>query len=258
MLIRKLLKAEGIESDHAINGKLAVEMHRTHPYRMVVSDWMMHEMSGIELCKTIRESESYYLYFVLCSAKGERADRLEAFEAGVDDFLRKPLDKDDLRSRLTVARRVLSAEDKLNLQKRELQRAGDSLQEMNANLVMASRRFAELFNGLPVACFTFDESGLIHEWNRSAESMFGVPSYKAFQQQVWEVLGKDGNDFWTADRVKSVLASGGQTSADWDYKQADGSVKHFACNVFALRNQAGDLVGAISANLDVTERFEAQ
>ncbi len=258
LLVRKLLTGQGIPSDHAMDGKQAIEMHRQHPYRMVVSDWMMPEMSGIELCRALRDLDGSYLYFILCSAKGERADRLEAFEAGVDDFLSKPLDRDELHSRLKVARRILSSEDSLNQQKSELVKAGESLQEMNANLVMASRRFAELFNGLPVACFTFDEYGLVHEWNRAAESLFNIPSYRAFQQPVWEVLGTNGNDFWSSEMVETIVRDCGHPPVDWSYIGANGSERHFACNVFALRNEKGELIGAISANLDITERRDAQ
>lgn len=258
LLVRKLLEAQGISSDHASDGRKAVEMHRKAGYRLVVSDWMMPEMSGIELCRALREAGGNYVYFILCSAKGERADRLEAFGAGVDDFLSKPLDREELQSRLIVARRILSSEDKLHQQKAELEKAGESLQEMNANLVMASRRFAELFNGLPVACFTFDEDGLVHEWNRSAEALFGIPSYQAFQQPVWTVLGASKPKFWTPAIVKQIVKNQGHPSVDWTYEAPDGQVRHFACNVFALRNQNGQLIGAISANLDVTERKHAQ
>lgn len=257
LLVKKLLESQGIPSDHAVDGKHAIDMHRENSYRMVVSDWMMPEMSGIELCRALRDLDGSYLYFILCSAKGERADRLEAFEAGVDDFLSKPLDRDELHSRLKVARRILKTEDSLNRQKSELEKAGEALQEMNANLIMASKRFEELFNGLPVACFTFDEFGLIHEWNRAAETIFGIPSYKAFQHPIWEILGTHGNDFWTPEMVDTVVKNCGHPSVDWTYRGVNGE-RHFACNVFALRNQSGALIGAISANLDVTERQEAK
>ena len=258
LLVKKLLAGQGIASDHATDGKQAIEMHRLHPYRMVVSDWMMPEMSGIELCRALRGLDGNYLYFILCSAKGDRADRLEAFESGVDDFLGKPLDRDELHSRLKVARRILSSEDGLNQKKSELEKVGETLQEMNANLVMASRRFAELFNGLPAACFTFDEFGLVHEWNRAAESLFGIPSFKAFQQPVSDIFGNQAEVFWTEELVAKIVTEGGHPTVDWTYLAPSGSERHFACTVFALRNENGALIGAISANLDVTDRREAQ
>lgn len=258
MLVRKLLQAQGIQSDHALNGKRAIEMHRSRPYRLVVSDWMMPEMSGIELCNALRKDDASYLYFILCSAKGERADRVEAFEAGVDDFLSKPLDRDELASRLKVARRILGSEEKLRLQTGELEKTHEALREMNLNLSMASRRFEELFNGLPVACFTFDEAGVIHEWNRGAESVFGIPPFKAFMHPVWDVFGKDGvSPVWTPELVAKTVADQGLPEMDWAFRAGDIE-RHFACNMFVLRNAHGQFMGAISANLDITERKEAE
>jgi two-component system cell cycle response regulator len=259
MLVRKLLKGHNIESDHAINGKQAIDMHQERHYKLIVSDWMMPEMSGIDLCRFLRTSDEDYLYFVLCSAKGERADRLEAFEAGVDDFLSKPLDKEELASRLLVARRILGSEEILRQKTVELQKIQVALQETNANLAIASRRFEELFNGLPVACFTFDEAGIVHEWNRSAEIAFGIEPHLAFMRPVWEVLGKDSapSSIWSKDEVRRIITSEGIPEMDWTYPAKDGD-RHLVCNVFVLKNTNGDLMGAISANLDITERKKAE
>jgi len=259
MLVRKLLLGHRIESDHAINGRQAIEMHGEHPYKLIVSDWMMPEISGIDLCRFLRKSDGDYLYFILCSAKGEKADRLEAFEAGVDDFLSKPLDKEDLASRLLVARRILGSEETLRLKTMELQKIQVTLQETNANLAIASRRFEELFNGLPVACFTFDEGGVVHEWNRAAEMVFGIEAHVAFMKPIWDVLGKgsESSPVWTKEQVRRIVHSEGLPEMDWTYPAADGD-RHLVCNVFVLRNTNGELMGAISANLDITERKEAE
>lgn len=253
-LILRLLSQEGIKGVHASDAKQALEMfHREH-YRLVVSDWIMPEVSGVELCRSIRQIPGSYTYFILCTAKGERGDRLHAYDAGIDDFLNKPLDRDEFRSRLLVARRVLQMEDDLNAKRVEIERAHEVLQEANSNLLIASRRFAELFNGLPVACFTFDESGTIHEWNRAAESQFGIPSFKAFLQPVHEVLGTHQNEFWTVDRVDEIVYNLGAEEVEWTYYSAFGVEKHFVTTVFVLKSDRGQFVGAIAANQDITER----
>ena len=87
-----------------------------------------------------------------------------------------------------MARRILEADDNLNRQKTELERAGESLRELNTNLVMASKRFEGLFNGLPVACFTFDAAGLIHEWNQAAEQIYGWPASEAIGRPIRDLL----------------------------------------------------------------------
>ncbi|MBI1756139.1 MAG: diguanylate cyclase [Fimbriimonas ginsengisoli] len=258
LLVKRLLAAQEIACDHALNGKQALEMHSQRPYRLVVSDWMMPEMTGIELCQAFRRAEGSYVYFVLCSAKGERADRQEAFESGVDDFLSKPLDRDELVFRLKVARRILSSEDKLTLQKAELERASETLRTMNANLEMASRRFEELFNGLPVACFTFDEAGLLHEWNRAAEEKFAIEPGSAFQSPIWKIIPTVSNDLWTGEMVKKIFRENGMPPTDWSYTTPEGEYRAFACTVFTLKDESGRPIGAISANLDITDRQRAR
>jgi diguanylate cyclase (GGDEF)-like protein/PAS domain S-box-containing protein len=258
LLLRKLFEHQGIEVDRAENGHHALEMHATSSYRLVVSDWMMPGMHGVDLCRAFRKLRGPYVYFVLCSAKGERADRIEAFEAGVDDFLVKPLDRDDLSARLKVARRILSSEDDLQVQKLELEHASDALKDTNASLVHASKRFEELFNGMPAACFTFDEAGLVHEWNRQAVQAFHMQPFSAIQNPIWKLLGEGSQGFWNADLVRRVFDGETLLDLDWTYDRADGQKRYFACNVFGLRDVRGQLVGAISANLDITERKLAE
>jgi len=256
--MRKVLEHQGLRTDLAKTGLEALEMHGEHAYRLVLSDWMMPEMTGVDLCRELRHRGGAYTYFVLCSSKGERADRVEAFDAGVDDFLAKPVDRDELHARLTVARRILAMEDNLQRQFGELERANEKVKAMNASLLLASKRFEELFNGLPVPCFTFDRDGLIHEWNRAAQAKFHIHPQQALQRPVWEVLKDGEKPFWTKDVVERVFGGSMPPSVDWSYKVGDGELRYFACSLFCLEDNDGGPLGAISANLDITERELAE
>lgn len=257
MLVQRLFKSHGIAADRAVNGAVAIEMHNRNRYRLVVSDWMMPEMDGVELCTKFRQMDGPYVYYILCSAKGQRADRIAAFDAGVDDFLSKPLDRDELTARLKVARRILATEEALQAKREEVERAADSLSDMNECLTMASRRFEELFNGLPVACFTFDEAGMIHEWNRGAQEVFGIQSHEAFQRPVWNVFsGEDAS--WDLEQVQGVFHDGEPVVFDWTFTTRTGTMKYLACNVICLRSMSGKPVGAVCANLDITGRKQAE
>lgn len=258
MLIQRLLVAQGIEVDRAADGRIALQMHNERPYRLVISDWMMPEMDGVQLCREFRLIKEQYVYFILCSAKGDRADRLEAFDAGVDDVLSKPLDRDELHARLKVAARILATEDDLQQQKSELEQSSRLLQDMNECLKLASKRFEELFNGLPVASFTFDEDGRIHEWNKAAQEVFGIPAYEAIQRPVWEVLNRRGHCLWSPEKVAAVFTEGEESSFDWTFHVREGVVRFLACNLICLRGKGGEAVGAVCANLDVTERKLAE
>jgi two-component system cell cycle response regulator len=257
LLLRKILEHRGYMIDHAENGVQALEFFKKFTHKIVISDWMMPEMDGVSLCREIRSNTSAYVYVILLSAKGQRADRLEAFEAGVDDFLTKPLDRDDLFARLKVAQRIIGTEESLQLQKDELTRASEKLRIANVNLTTASRRFEELFSGMPMACFTFDNNGLLHEWNRTAETLFSVQSHEALLTFIWDTFQNNSDGFWSHDLVAKVFEGQAFESLEWVFRREDGENRHIVSNIFPLRGSGGEVLGAISANLDITERKNA-
>src|SRR5687767_10395424 len=85
LLLRKVLEHRGYEVHHATNGHEALALAKDQGFRIIISDWMMPEMDGVTLCKELRKQEGHYIYMILLSAKSQRADRLTAFGAGVDD-----------------------------------------------------------------------------------------------------------------------------------------------------------------------------
>jgi two-component system cell cycle response regulator len=257
LLLRKVLEQRGSKVDHAENGVEALRKFEAYPYRIVISDWMMPEMDGIELCRKVRQATDGYVYVILLSAKSQKEDRLDAYNAGVDDFLTKPLDREELFARLKVAYRILLAEDKLRMQSDELKNAGDRMRTMNDRLILASRRFEELFSGLPVACFTFDRDGLVHEWNRTASSLFGKQPELALMKPVWEAFEQRDGGFWSQELVNKIFAGEGLTSVDWQLTLGSDE-RHLICNVIALHGVAGEVLGGIATNQDITERRRAE
>jgi sigma-B regulation protein RsbU (phosphoserine phosphatase) len=91
------------------NGLEAWELYqREHP-RLVITDGMMPEMDGFELCRRIRAIEHRaYTYLILLTALSGREKYFEGMEAGADDFVTKPLEPDGLHARLRVAERVVN------------------------------------------------------------------------------------------------------------------------------------------------------
>jgi CheY-like chemotaxis protein len=91
------------------SGEEAWETFDRDPVRAVVSDWMMPGIDGLELCNRIRNRQKTdYTYFILLTAINTSRDNLrQAMDAGVDDFLKKPLDREAVLMRLRVAERIL-------------------------------------------------------------------------------------------------------------------------------------------------------
>ncbi|MEO7414529.1 MAG: response regulator, partial [Opitutaceae bacterium] len=108
-VLRQALKKLGHEVVEATDGAAAWELLQREPVRVVVSDWMMPSIDGLELCRRIRaRAGADYTYFILLTSNtANHENRREAGEAGVDDFLTKPLDFEELWTRLRVATRIL-------------------------------------------------------------------------------------------------------------------------------------------------------
>jgi sigma-B regulation protein RsbU (phosphoserine phosphatase) len=103
------LRRMGHEVLVARDGEEAWTMfQRDHP-RLVITDWMMPNMNGLDLCRNIRNVErSNYTYVIMLTALHGRSNYLEGMEAGADDFLTKPFDPEGLQARLRAAERIVS------------------------------------------------------------------------------------------------------------------------------------------------------
>jgi len=81
---------------------------------LVISDWMMPNMDGIELCEKIRGMEkAQYTYFILLTTKAEKRDLIKGLESGADDFIVKPFDQQELRYRVKIGERIIDLEQKI-------------------------------------------------------------------------------------------------------------------------------------------------
>lgn len=108
MLMMATLRALGHEAELAAGYATAAEILARGGYRVVVSDWRMAGLDGLDFCRMLRSKGGDYVYFILVStAKVTKATRAMARTAGVDDFLAKPVDPDELDMRLHVAARII-------------------------------------------------------------------------------------------------------------------------------------------------------
>jgi DNA-binding response OmpR family regulator len=115
LVLTAALKKLGHEVIVTENGREAWEVLRGCAIRMVISDWMMPYIDGLELCSLIRSQQSkYYTYVILLTALGGKGNYLKGMAAGADDFVTKPFDIEELAARLRVGERILNLELKVN------------------------------------------------------------------------------------------------------------------------------------------------
>lgn len=108
-VLSRALKSLGHDVHTVSDGLSAWNFLQEEPTRVVVSDWLMPGMDGLELCRKIRSrtSEDYVYYILVSGLDATKEAQREAADAGVDDFLRKPLQVEELWMRLRVAERIL-------------------------------------------------------------------------------------------------------------------------------------------------------
>ena len=111
LALKGLLTEAGYEVLTAMNGQEAIEVLRNNYCRLVISDWEMPVMTGIELCQAIRNEElAGYVYFVLLTSHGTLQEMIQGLASGADDFIAKPYNPAEVLARIRSGERILSLE----------------------------------------------------------------------------------------------------------------------------------------------------
>ena len=105
----KLVQSLGHETLVAMDGVSAWKIWRDERPRIVITDWMLPKMDGLELCAKIRSEEGEdYTYVIIVTAKDEVQDIIKGMDAGADDYIAKPFNKDELNVRIKAGERVIN------------------------------------------------------------------------------------------------------------------------------------------------------
>ena len=176
LVVHRALTRLGHQVLEAASGEEALALIEREEVDLVVSDWIMQGIDGVALCRALRARPgARYVYFILMSSRDKREDMIEGLAAGADDFLRKPVDFDELAVRLHAGQRLLTLQAGLEARNRELQAAYQQIQrDVDAagafqksllpqeTFADARTRFAWLFlpsrfvSGDALNCFRFD------------------------------------------------------------------------------------------------------
>lgn len=120
-LIENILKKAGHEVTTATNGRQALGLFNEKFFPIILTDWMMPEMDGLDLCRSIRSSISEgYVYIILLTARDSKDDIVSGLKAGADDYLSKPVSRPELIARLNSGIRILELERSLKKANEEI------------------------------------------------------------------------------------------------------------------------------------------
>jgi CheY-like chemotaxis protein len=157
-ILTSVLSNHGFEPVVAKHGAEAIEIaqHSSKPPRLAILDWMMPFADGLQVCRKIRELDrAHYTYVILVTSRSCKVDHIVAIEAGVDDYVTKPLNADELIAKLRIGQRVLAREDELSRINREWRAMVDAVPfgmaclSADGSIRRANRTFFTLCGGEP-------------------------------------------------------------------------------------------------------------
>lgn len=114
-ILEDLVCAWGYDLTSVEDGSKAAEvLQGPDPPRLVILDWMLPGMDGVEVCQTVRRmGREPYIYILLLTSRSETEDRVTGLDAGADDYMPKPFEAEELKARLRAGERILQLQEKL-------------------------------------------------------------------------------------------------------------------------------------------------
>lgn len=204
VMLETALSSLGYEWMTAKDGDSAWELFLRYAPDVVISDWLMPGLDGDELCRRVRQhQDGSYTYFILLTSLAAQAHVVRGMEAGADDYLHKPVDTDDLHSRLIAAARVNALHERLGAQQTELEALNRTLFEESRNDPLT-----RVGNRVALREYLTELSGSVERPARDyCIALYDVDKFKAFNDAKGHVAG-DGVLCAVAEALGSCARSG--------------------------------------------------
>ncbi|MBN1806193.1 MAG: response regulator [Sedimentisphaerales bacterium] len=227
MVLQKHLQEWGYQVLAAEDGNKAWEIIQTNQPRIVLIDWIMPGIDGLELCKKIRSLPNKdYTYLIFLTSKTENQDIVTALDTGADDFLSKPFDKNVFRSKIAVGARTIDYEDKLLQSEERYQRITESITDYIFTIQISDGKISKILHGDAAIAVT----GYNAEELNTKESLWLEMVHNDYKQIVsrqlekcasnqktepleYKIIRKDGNLRWVKSTIVQHFGKAGQV--DW-------------------------------------------
>jgi PAS domain S-box-containing protein len=227
IILENHLKSWGYEVASAQNGSQAWEIICAQHPQIVIIDWVMPEIDGLELCKKIRSTPAgRYTYLIFLTSKTQNQDIVTALDAGADDYLSKPFDKEVLKSRLAVGARTIDYEDQLIKSEERYRRITDSITDYIFSVVISQGRAAEFVHNdaaIAVTGYSWQELAdapslwleMIHKDDRQkvSEHLDRCTRGEKVESFEYRIIRKDMAMRWVKSTIVQYFSRNGQISS---------------------------------------------
>ena len=217
-LLKKMLVSMGHQVQECENGQDAWKVMKARPIQLLITDWMMPEMDGLDLCRNIRNASfGHYIYIIMLTARDRKKDLVDVFQAGADDFIPKPFDPEELRARVLTGVRVVNLEERYK-----------SLQN---TLIESRNKLRIVFDSLPEEIVSLDaglkvvsvNKALLNRLKCGAQAIVGK-KYLAIETQNGRQIFTDETQplvqkVYKSGMLQSVLVTGQDSQGMKTYQQ---------------------------------------
>lgn len=239
LIFARHLQNWGYQTHEARSGLEALDACAATHFDLVLSDWIMPEMDGLEFCRAFRAmAEDRYSYFILLTSKNDKHAVAEGLDVGADDFLSKPVAPLELRARIIAAgERLMAMEREVRTARGQLVAAVEALDDgfvyfdADDRLVLANTKYRELYD--------FDASVMV-----PGTSFEDILRDGLARGQYRDALGRE--DEWLRTRLASH-----QKTIRRSQHLSDGRV----LQIVERKTHDG---GRVGLRIDVTELSEAR
>ncbi|MEO1443634.1 MAG: adenylate/guanylate cyclase domain-containing protein [Chloroflexota bacterium] len=182
-MLELILTAKSDDIIHtATSAAEGFELIRQHGIQLAIIDWMMPEVTGLELARMIREQlTDYYVYLIMVTAREGKKAEIEGLESGVDDFVQRPFSPREIRAHLNIGKRIINLENELN-------RSRDAIESARHEWEATSDAISQL------VCLV-DRDGRIMRVNQTVQLWGLAFADKARDRYLHEVVGTVYTDF---------------------------------------------------------------
>ena len=256
-MLAAVLKKAGHEPEETVNGLEAWEaLRQPDAPRLVILDWMMPEMDGLEVLRRVRAAETDRSpYIIMLTSKTDKAEIVAGLDAGADDYLAKPFDVGELRARVEVGRRMVEMQDAL---------AGNigELQQALAEIAAQKERLAVTLRSIGDGVITTDTSGNIVIMNKVAEDLTGWKLDEALGKPLATVFNiiNENTRKPHENPVAKVLSSGQivELANHTLLISRDGTERIIADSGAPIKDKDNKTIGVVLVFRDMTEKQQLQ
>lgn len=207
-LLEQQLEEQGYETCAARNGIEALEKLSEYQPDLMLLDWMMPGMDGIEVLAQLRADPRWRaLPVIMLTARGTTADKVAGLDAGADDYLSKPIDEAELGARIRAMLRLARLEQELLGLNRQLQQALEE-KEKAQELLIRSESMAAIGTLAAGAAHELNNPlGAAFSLVQSVQEMLSEDSFEQLQQERAELIGHLAFSLKELQRAKEIVAS---------------------------------------------------